>query len=231
MVDIELPINKRLVSDETWKCDTEYTKYWTSSIRIIENDESLKLVGECGDGISALKLIKRHQPDIAILDISLPGKSGLDVVNQMKLEKLTTKSIILTMYNDEEYLYEAMDIGIKGYLLKENTKEDLPICIKAVISGNYYITPLLSDYLINYTKNNFYKDFQASEVSKLSKTERKVLSLIAENKTHKEIAKELYLNYRTVQNHCQHINNKLNLHGRKTLNQFAVKNKGFFGIF
>ena len=99
-------------------------------MRIIERDESLTIIGECGDGDSALELIKNLIPQIAILDITMPGKTGLNVAHQVKKERLPTKIIILTMHKDEEYLNEAIDIGVQGYLLKENASSDLAICIK-----------------------------------------------------------------------------------------------------
>jgi len=101
-------------------------------IRIIERDESLKLIGECGDGISVLELIKNLNPHIAILDITMPGKSGLNVAKIVKNEKILTKIIILTMHKDEEYLTEAIETGVQGYLLKENASSDLGILLTVI---------------------------------------------------------------------------------------------------
>lgn len=194
-------------------------------IDIIEQDASLKLLGECGDGTTALRLIKELQPDIAILDISMPEIDGLEVARFLDSEKLPTKIIILTMYKEEEYFNEAMDIGVKGYLLKDNATGDLLSCIDAVSDGHYYVSSLLSDHLINREKRikSLRKEKPALET--LTEMERKILKLIAENKTSREIAEELFISHRTVQNHRQHISDKLDLHGPHKLLQFALENK------
>jgi DNA-binding NarL/FixJ family response regulator len=194
-------------------------------INILEQDESLKLLGECADGKSALRLIKELNPDVAVIDISMPEMDGLEVARLLQDEKSPTKIVILTMYKEEEYFNVAMDAGVKGYLLKENAAGDLVSCLKAVKVGHYYVSSLLSDLLIKRENQikSLKKDIPAIET--LTEMERKILHLIAYNKTSKEIAKELFISHRTVQNHRQHISDKLNLHGPHKLLQFALENK------
>lgn len=194
-------------------------------LKIMEGDPELEIVGESGDGEEALQLIRSLCPDIAVLDISMPGMSGLEIVSEVQKESLKVEFIILTMFDEEEYFDEAMDSGVKGYLLKENATSDLLSCLKSVAQGKYYVSPSISEYLLN--RNTRVKALNKSSpaLSGLTQMEKKVLRLIADNKTSKEVAAELFISYRTVQNHRTNICNKLDLKGHHKLLQFALENK------
>lgn len=192
-------------------------------INTIEKDISFTVIHECDNGKEALEKIKKYKPDIAILDISIPGLSGMEVLKNIQKEDLPTKVIIMTMYDDEEYFTEAMNLGVKGYLLKENALSDLNKCLQAVASGKFYICSLLSDSLINM----YNKKSEESPLDILTATEIKVLKLISENKTSHNIAKELNVSPRTVQNHRHNLHTKLNLRGYNKLLQFAIENKAY----
>ena len=194
-------------------------------IKLLESESSINIVGENGDGAEAFQLIKQLTPDIAILDISMPRMNGLEIVKQIKKQDLPVEFIILTMYDDEEYFNEAVDRGVKGYLLKDNAISDLLNCVKAVTQGKYYVSPLISEYLINRERK--IRKFQNENpgINILTETEKRILILIAENKTSKEIADFLFISYRTVQNHRTNICNKLSLKGQNRLLQFAIENK------
>jgi len=196
--------------------------------RIIKEQESLDLLGQCGDGNTAIKKLRELKPDIAILDISMPEMDGIEVARLVQQENLTTNIIILTMYKEKVYFDRAMDAGVKGYLLKENATSDLLNCIDRVSNNEYYVSSLLSNFLLN--RENQLKSLQKKipSIESLTETERKVLKLIAENKTSKKIAEELYISYRTVENHRQHICDKLDLHGPHKLLEFALENKETF---
>jgi DNA-binding NarL/FixJ family response regulator len=194
-------------------------------IRIIERDESLKLIGECGDGNAAFELIKNQKPKIAILDITMPGKTGLSVAHLVKKEQLPTKIIILTMHTDEEYLNEAIGLGVQGYLLKENAVTDLAICIHKVASGNYFVSPLLEEILMSYTKKSLSESNYLLELEKLTEIERKILKLIAYNKTSSDILKELSLIPETFQKYREKIIEKLDLYGPYKLYEFAIQHR------
>lgn len=194
-------------------------------IKIIETASDFELVGEAENGKDALKMILETSPDVAILDISMPHKSGLEIVKACQDADLPTQFIILTMYKEEEYFNEALDCGVKGYLLKENASSDLVDCIVSVAAGKHYVSPILSEYLINRDARHkkLYEEKPALE--RLTEMERKVLKLIAQNKTSKEIAAELFISHRTVQNHRTNICNKLDLRGHNKLLQFALENR------
>jgi DNA-binding NarL/FixJ family response regulator len=196
--------------------------------QIIKEQDSLELVGECEDGNRALQLIRDLKPHIAILDVSMPGKDGIEVSQIVKNENFLTKIIILTMHQDKTYFDLALDEGVKGYILKENATADLLTCINKVLKDEYYVSSLLSDLLINREKRIQSLQEKNPAVETLTETELKILKLLAENKTSKEIADTLFISYRTVQNHRQHISDKLNLHGPHKLLQFALENKSLF---
>lgn len=194
-------------------------------LKIMEGDPFFEIIGESGDGEKALHAIRDLRPDIAVLDISMPGMSGLEIVKHVQKDGLKTEFVILTMFTEEEYFDEAMDCGVKGYLLKENASSDLLNCLKSVTEGKYYVSPSMSEYLIK--RNARIKDLNKTvpSLGDLTEMERRVLKLIGENKTSKEIAAELFISYRTVQNHRNNICQKLDLKGHHKLLQFALENK------
>lgn len=197
-------------------------------IRIIEDDAMFKVIAEAGDGLDALKKIKELKPDIAVIDISMPGMTGLEVAKKIQEdETIGVDIIILTMYVGKKYYKEAMNNGVKGYILKENSAADLKTALQQVASGKYFISPLISDHLPeNSTEKNFLNEH--IDINDLSTSEKRVLKLISENKTSKSIAEDLSLSFRTVQNHRSHICRKLGLEGMNSLLQFAIENKSRF---
>ena len=194
-------------------------------LKLLETEKLIEVVGESGDGTEALQMIRKSHPEIAILDISMPKMNGLEIVKQIKKDNLTVGFIILTMFDDEEYFNEALDCGVKGYLLKDNAISDLLHCIKCVSQGKYYVSSLLSEFLVNREEYSRNLKYEYPGLEKLTTTEKRILKLIAENKTSKEIAELLFISHRTVQNHRTHICNKLVLKGPHKLLQFALENK------
>ncbi|MBN2092890.1 response regulator transcription factor [candidate division KSB1 bacterium] len=196
-------------------------------IKLLEAENSIKILGESGDGLEAYRMIQELQPEVAILDICMPGMDGLEIVSNLRKELLPIEFIILTMYTEEEYFNTALNYGVKGYLLKDNAISDLVAGIKCVAQGKYYISPLISDYLVN--REEKMKEVQSAKpgLANLSRREKSILKLIAENKTSKEIARLLFISPRTVENHRHHICEKLNLKGPHKLMQFSLENKAY----
>jgi len=194
-------------------------------LRVLERDPSLSIVGETGEGREALRLVLEKKPDIAVLDISMPGMEGLDVVKEaFKDNSCMTEFIILTMFTEEAYFSEAMDLGVKGYLLKDNAPSDILTCIKAVADGVPYVSSLVSHYLVRRTAKLRPLNPRPS-VDSLTAQERRVLKLLSQNKTSREIADDLHISVRTVQHHRSNICTRLNLEGYNKLLMFAVENK------
>lgn len=196
-------------------------------IRIVDKDPSYKIIHQCGDGNELIGKIKELQPDIVIIDISMPGLNGLEVVRESIKREMAVDFIILTMYKDEEYFNEAMNLGVKGYLLKENAAKDLLNCLRLVSQGNHFICPELSGMLLERTSKIESLAHKVPGLADLTPSEKKILSLIGQNKTSREIADELFVSIRTVQNHRINIARKLGLKGHHKLLQFALENKAY----
>lgn len=193
--------------------------------QIISADESIEIIGEADNGEKALEIIHELKPDIAVLDIDMPKKTGLDVLRELK--DSNTKIIFLTMYAEEDIFDEAMDFGIKGYVLKDSAVNDIIECILSVNEDNYYISPNVSNLLVNRRNKSKNLIKKNPELGNLTKTERNILRFISENKTSKEIAEVLFLSHRTIENHRTNISNKLNLKGSHSLLKFAIENKSY----
>ncbi len=194
-------------------------------VRIIERDKSFTIVAQCGDGGEALALIRELQPEIAILDISMPTMSGLDIARSAQQEGLSVEIVILTMYKDDKYFNAAMDIGVKGYVLKDSIATELLESLRALSSGKYYISPVISELLIDRKTRLQSLAKAMPSLNELTPSERNILKLLAENKTSKEIANELFISVRTVENHRTHICNKLGIKGHNKLLQFAIEHR------
>ncbi len=191
----------------------------------IHSHEFFEVIAETGDGVEAFDLITKLKPDIAVLDISMPGMSGLEVAKKCVEQGVTTNFIVLTMYKEEQFFNKAMDIGIKGYLLKENTFEDLMDCLKAVSKGRAYVSPLLTKHMANRKRKVDLLRENTPSLRDLTPTERKVLTLIGEYKTSKEIADKLFISDKTVNNHRANICAKFELKGKNKLLHFAIEYK------
>jgi DNA-binding NarL/FixJ family response regulator len=194
-------------------------------VRIVESASDFELVGEAGDGDAALALIHSLRPAMAVMDVSMPGLTGLEILKRMKEEELAIDVVVLTMYREEEYFSEAMDLGAKGYLLKESAVGDLLQCLRVVADGGYYVSPLVSSYLIHRREKREDLRQRIPSLDTLTAAERQILSLIALNLTSKEIATRLHISHRTVQNHRANICTKLGLEGHNKLLQFAFEHR------
>ncbi len=194
-------------------------------VRAIQETPDFEVVGEAADGRRTLELLEQLRPDLAVLDIAMPVMDGLQVIRAASAQSLECDFIIMTMYKEEEYFREALDLGVRGYLLKESAAGDLVQCLHAVAAGKHYVCPAMSEYLVLSSKGDSRGGREANPLENLSRTERRVLRLIAENKTSREIADELHVSFRTVQNHRAHMCEKLRLEGFNRLLQFALEHR------
>jgi DNA-binding NarL/FixJ family response regulator len=193
--------------------------------QMIEAEKNFTIVGEAGDGEDALQLIETHQPDVAVLDIDMPRIGGFDVARQLKRKKSEVGIIFLTMHSEEEIFQTAMDLGVGGYVLKDSATTDIVAGIKSIASGKPFISPALSALLLNRRRRVNKLERQKPELDSLTPTERRILKLIAEDKTSREIGEELFISHRTVHAHRANISNKLNLSGNLALVKFAITHK------
>lgn len=192
---------------------------------VISSDPTLKVVGEASGGTEAVSIIRTTQPDVAVLDIDMPDKNGFDVVCEVQTLPSVPKIIFLTMHSDEALFNGALDLGIQGYLLKDSAVTDIINSIKVVASGQIFISSVLSPFLVNRSRPADSPQEHKPTIQDLTPTERRVLRLIAEDKTSKEIADLLFISPRTVDNHRAHICQKLNLHGPNPLLKFVLIHK------
>jgi DNA-binding NarL/FixJ family response regulator len=185
----------------------------------------LQLVGEVADGDAARRLIEELRPDVAVLDITMPRLSGLQVARQLQRQGSTSKVVFLTMHNEQDMFEKAMDAGAMGYVLKESAVTDIVESIRTVASGTHYLSPGISHYLVQRAQRQ--ETFRKTEsgLSSLTPAERRVLQLISQDRTTKEIADELGVSPRTVEAHRQNICNKLDLHGSHSLLRFAFDHR------
>ncbi|RMD91475.1 MAG: DNA-binding response regulator [Calditrichaeota bacterium] len=194
-------------------------------IRVLSDASDFELIGSAKDGAQAYELICDRKPDIVVLDISMPKMNGLEILKKIRQNKPPVKCVILTMYRDEEYFNEAMDLGVRGYLLKENAVSEFIHCLRKVSQDRYFISSEISEYLVNRNENLKTLQKEHPALQKLTSMERRILKLVAENKTSQEISQELFISYRTVQNHRNNICNKLGFKGHNKLLQFALEHK------
>jgi DNA-binding NarL/FixJ family response regulator len=193
--------------------------------QVIEGSPSLEIVGETGDGEAALQLIHETKPDVAVLDINLPGLSGLAIARKLNGRRQPTQVVMLTMHKEEEIINHALDIGVKGFVLKENAVEEILKAIAAVAAGEHYLSSSISSYLVRRRSRSEALAVQKPGLNDLTKAERRILNLIAGKKTSREIAAELFISPRTVEAHRANICNKLALSGSHSLLQFALENR------
>jgi DNA-binding NarL/FixJ family response regulator len=192
---------------------------------IIAADPTLRLVGEAGDGEEAWRMIQQLRPAVAVLDIHMPRRSGIELGRLVLQQRLPVELIILTMDAEEGLLHEALNLGVKSYLLKETAVTDLLQAIRRVVGGDCYISPALSGALVRRKAAREALQEQKLGLASLTPTERQILKLIAEDRTSKEIAELLACSIRTVETHRQNMSRKLELNGSHSLLRFAFDHK------
>lgn len=191
--------------------------------QLLELDGTMKVIAEANDGEECLNLLnKKIHPDILLLDINMPKKNGIEVLEYIKQNKIPVKVLILTVHNEVEYLLKAVDIGIDGYLLKDSSYDELKEAIDVIISGNTYIQPSLLPAL-NESMEDY--AFNKEKIEWLTKRELDVLRLISKGCSNKKISDELTISERTVKNHISHIFRKIDVEDRTQAAVFAIRNK------
>ncbi len=193
--------------------------------QVIEADAALKVLTEASDGRAALEAIEKYQPQVAVLDIDMPLMDGFAVARAVRKKKLTVEMVFLTIQRDEDMVNEAVNLGVKGYVLKDSALTDIVSCIKSVARGQHYASSALTSYLVKRSSRAAALTEEKTGIKDLTPTERRVLKLIAEYKTSKEIAEELFISYRTVETHRANICQKLDLRGSHVLIKFALAHK------
>lgn len=180
------------------------------------------VVGEAADGEVALAAIRAQAPGVAILDLEMAGRDGLDVTRAIHEAGLPTRVVVLTMHNSTALFDRALDLGVRGYLLKDGALAEIVVAIQAVAAGKSYISPQMSGRLLERRSRTAALAAEHPGLAALTAAERRVLQLIAEERTSREIAAALFVSVRTIEHHRASICQKLDLHGSNILLRFAV---------
>lgn len=190
---------------------------------LLVSDSKFKVVGEAEDGRDAIRLAEKLEPDLILMDLSMPRMNGMDAIAEIKKRLSDIKIVVLTVHKTEEYILAALQAGADGYLLKDDTHAELMMAVKSVFSGKTYLSPAISEKVIEgYIEGR--KTLKTSTSwDSLSRREREVLKLIAEGNKNKEIAEYLYLSLKTVEKHRSNLMKKLDLHNAATLTAFAIE--------
>ena len=196
---------------------------------LLEAQPDIEVVGEATDGEEAVNKTQEIQPDIVLMDITMPGMNGLEATRQIKQKNPDAKILVLTMHEGDEYFFKFLDAGASGYFIKGGSSTELISALRAVWNGDVFLYPtmakkLLSDYLQRVKTGSNKESYDG-----LTNREREVLKLIAEGYTNQEISEHLVLSVTTVQTHRAHIMAKLGLHGPTELVKYALR-RGFITL-
>ncbi|MBS3734880.1 MAG: response regulator transcription factor [Phycisphaerae bacterium] len=185
---------------------------------LLRRESDIRVVGECGDGLRVAEEVRRTEPDVAVLDIMMPRLNGLDACRELRRRDGSLAILILTMYDDEQFIARAFDYGASGYLLKEAVGQRLAEAVRAVARGEIYLGPGIPRDVVQRAR-----DGESDPYEKLTTRERQVLHLIAEGKTNRQIAEELKLALKTIDTHRSHLMRKLDIHDQTNLVKFAIR--------
>lgn len=202
----------------------DHTLFRESLRTLINNHDDIEVVGEAANGEEAIAMTERLKPDIVLMDIAMPDINGLIATGRLKKEHPSAKVLILSMYDADQFVFEALRAGASGYILKKAPATDLINGIRAVYQGEAFLCPTVTRKVIDNWREKIEdksdkEDFQSS----LTARELEILSLIAEGKSNKEIAKFLKISVRTVQTHRLNLMKKLKVHDRTQLVRIAIK--------
>jgi two-component system, NarL family, response regulator DegU len=191
----------------------------------IEAQRDLTVVAEASDGAQVIERLQQGDVTVAVLDVTMPVMDGFAVAREARERRLTAALVFLTMHKDEHYLNAALDLGVPGYVLKDNATTEIVDCVRAVAGGGEYISPTLSSFLLRRRVRATSLASQKPALDQLTPTERRVLRLVADGLTSREIAGQMGIGVRTVEHHRYNLAVKLELRGSHALVKFAVKHQ------
>lgn len=191
---------------------------------LLHGKHDIEVVGEASEGDEAIQMAQQLVPDVVLMDLSMPhGKDGLTATRELKKQLPDTSVLILTMHDDEEYLFRAIEAGASGYILKSAPHEELLIAIRLVASGNAYLYPAATKRLMGEYLDRSIRGESGSTIETLSEREKEIVTLVAKGYSNKEVADLLVISVKTVESHKANIMEKLGLKTRPDLVKYAVK--------
>ena len=190
---------------------------------LLTSSPDFEIVGEAEDGREAIRCVEKLKPNLILTDLSMPRMTGMDAIREIKRRFPETKILVLTVHRTEEYILATLKAGADGYLLKESTQAELLIAVKHVLSGKHYISPGISDKVLEGYLDGRKALKTRTTWETLTQREREILKLIAEGYRNKQIADDLCISVKTVEKHRANIMEKLNLHNVQALTTFAIE--------
>jgi two-component system NarL family response regulator len=194
---------------------------------VLQSEPDIEVVAEANDGNEVIALSEQHMPDLVLMDVRMPGRSGIEATQAIKDAVPHTKILMLTISDEEEDLYDAIKAGANGYLLKEISIEEVAGAIRSVHMGQSLISPSMASKLLNEFAAMARKDEEKQQMPapRLTEREMEVLTLVAQGLNNRDIAKQLFISENTVKNHVRNILEKLHLHSRMEAVVYAVREK------
>ncbi len=190
---------------------------------LLAEESDVHVVGEAGDGSQALQLIETLRPDIVLMDLALPNIGGIEVTRQIRERFPNIQVIVLSMHDNEEYVFRALRAGASGYVLKQSTSTELVLALRAVVAGNTFLSPGISQILISdYVQRSKSEAQDQDALDILTPRERQVLQLIVRGYNNRQIAEQLHISIKTVETHRGNMMKKLDVHDRAGLVKFAL---------
>ena len=195
-----------------------------AGLRMMLNAQpDMEVVGEAQDGRQAISEAQRLQPDVVLMDITMPDMNGIDATRQIKRMLPETKVLVLTMHENDEYVFQALRAGAAGYMLKEAADTDLISALRVIQSGQVYLSPMAQSVMVGDYLQRVRTGEEKDSYSSLTEREREILKLVAEGFTNNQIAEKLVISPKTVDTHRTHVMDKLNLHSRAELVKYAMR--------
>ncbi len=188
---------------------------------LLQKIEGIEVIADVGDGWEAIKSVQTDPPDLVLMDIAMPGLNGLDATARIVKESPTTRVILLSMYANEEYLRQALQVGASGYLLKGAELAELELAIRTVSRGETYLTPTIAKYAVEAYRTK--PEGLSGPLARLSSRQREILQLIAEGQTTKDIAQRLSVSVKTVETHRSQLMERLDIHDVPGLVRLAIR--------
>ena len=203
----------------------DHTLFRQGVRRLLESESDFEVIGEAADGGEAVEKARELRPDIVLMDIGMPGLSSFESARQIKKNRIETKILFLTMYEDEDYLVQCLEVGASGYVLKDTPAPQLLTAVKDVYKGGKYLSSQVLGKLVEDFRSRVRDTRMRPRISTLTPREREILKLLAEGNSVKEIAVILGLSVKTVEAHKFNLMRKLDIHNKAQLVQYAIQKK------